>query len=187
VVLVIHRLEDRKPTNTGRLATLCLANSDVSVRGHADLPSLPLPTPPGSEPLLLFPHEGARSLTEFVGWPRPVTLFVPDGNWRQAFKARKRVPGLSEMPCVALPAGPPSIYRLRAETHDHGLATVEAIARALGILEGPEVQQAVEHVFRAMVERSLWARGAVKTGDVTGGIPEGAVRHDPTSGAARAR
>jgi DTW domain-containing protein YfiP len=71
------------------------------------------------------------------------------------------------------------MYRLRTEAHDGGLATIEAIARALGLLEGekgPRVQHALEFVFRAMVDRTLWSRGAVRTADVTGGIPDGVRR-----------
>ena len=114
-----------------------------------------------------------------------MVLVVPDGTWRQASKVRNRVPGLKELPCVSLPPDVPSIYRLRAEAHEHGLATMEAIARAMGILEGAHVRVALEHVFRAMVERTLWARGEVESADVTGGVPEGAMRHDPRSGLAR--
>jgi DTW domain-containing protein YfiP len=186
LVLVIHRFEDRKPTNTGRLATECLANSEVVVRGRQSEPSAPIAWAPGSRPLVLFPYPGARPLTDFAGSSEPVTLVVPDGNWRQASKVYKRVPGLRDVPCVSLPPGPPSLYRLRAEAHGEGLATIEAIARALGILEGEATQRALEAVFLAMVERTLWARGAVATKDVTGGVPDGAQRHDPTSGLARA-
>src|SRR5947207_6591113 len=39
VVLMIHRLEDRKATNTGRLATECLVNSEVRVHGFESRPS----------------------------------------------------------------------------------------------------------------------------------------------------
>ena len=100
-------------------------------------------------------------------------------------QVRNRVPGMKDVPCVSLPAGEPSIYRLRSEAHPFGLATVEAIGRCLRVLEGergPEVEQALLHVFRAMVERTLWSRGDFATADVTGGIPEGALRHDPRSG-----
>jgi DTW domain-containing protein YfiP len=189
-VLVIHRYEDRKPTNTGRLAAECLVNSEIVLRGHEDMPSAPIAWGEAAQPLLLFPHEDAVPLSDYAASPRPVTLIVPDGTWRQASKVRKRVPGLDGVPCVTLPAGPPSLYRLRAEAHATGLATIEAIARAIGIVEGPEVgpavQQSIESVFLAMVERTLWTRGDVETAEVTGGIPEGAERHDPRSGLARA-
>jgi hypothetical protein len=41
------------------------------------------------------------------------------------------------------------------------------------------VRAAIERVFRAMVERTLWVRGHVATKDVTGGIPDGVQRHEP--------
>lgn len=179
LVLLIHRIEDRKPTNTGRLAAECLPNSEVLVRGHASQPTKPFACDPASQPVLLFPLEGAIPLARFVRSDRPVTLVVPDGTWRQASKVRNRVAGLADVPCVSLPPGEPSIYRLRSEAHEGGLATIEAIARALGLLEGMEVQRALEAVFLAMVERTLWARGALETAGVSGGIPEEARRHGP--------
>lgn len=182
VLLVIHRFEDRKPTNTGRLATECLPNSSVLLRGREDAPTAPFVAAPGSPALLLFPHDDARPLVEYAGKEQSFTLVVPDGNWRQASRVRNRVPGLRELPCVSLPQGPPSLYRLRSESRETGLSTLEAIARALGILEGPEIRIALERLFLAMVERTLWARGSIATASVTGGIPEGAKRHDPTSG-----
>ena len=176
LVLLVHRIEDRKPTNTGRLATLCLPNSAIVVRGHEGEPTAPMTFGPETQPLFLFPHEGATPLAELPRPDKPVTLLVPDGNWRQASKVKKRVPGLADVPCVFLPAGEPSTYRLRAEAHPHGMATLEAIARAFRILEGPHVEEALLHVFRAMVERTLWARGTIKASEVEVGIPEGAMR-----------
>jgi len=75
------------------------------------------------------------------------------------------VPGLRDVPCAFLPREAPSIYRLRAEAHETGLATIEAIARA-------------------MVERTLWSRGELSAAEVTGGVPHGAMCHDPRSGLA---
>ena len=189
LVLVIHRAEDRKPTNTGRLAVLAMKNSEVIIRGHTTEPTPAQAWSAATRPLFLFPHEDAvplESLAFVPGDDRPVTLIVPDGNWRQASKVRNRVAGMRAVPCVSLPIGAPSIYRLRSEAHPFGLATVEAIGRSLRILEGergPEVERLLLHVFRAMVERTLWSRGEFETDDVTGGIPEGTLRHDPRSGA----
>jgi DTW domain-containing protein YfiP len=191
LLLVIHRYEDRKTTNTGRLAAQCLARSAIIVRGHESQPSALLPIEPGTQPVLLFPAEDAGCITAFAGSEKPVTLIVPDGTWRQASKARKRVPGLREAPCVTLPPGTPSHYQLRVDAHQAGLGTMEAIARAFGVLEdrgggeGREVQRQLEWVFRVMVERTLWSRGVLDGGSVTGGIPEGAMRHDPRGRDAR--
>ncbi len=167
VVLVAHRREARKTTNTGRLALMGLTNSEMVVRGHEDDPRDAVAIAEGTRPLLLFPHPGAISLASVATIPgddRPVTLIVPDGNWRQASKIRSRVRGMSEIPCVVLPPGPPSTYRLRAEAHGFGMATMEAIARALRILEGErgaEIERTLLDVFDAMVERTLRTRGTV--------------------------
>jgi DTW domain-containing protein len=186
LVLFIHRAEDRKPTNTGRLATHCLPNSEVHVRGRESEPTAPFHVGQDRQGILLFPSEDHVPIERFRDSERPVTLIVPDGNWRQASKVRMRVPGIRELPTVMLPPAEPSRYRLRSEAHAHGLATIEAIARAMGVLEGPEVRERLEFVFRAMVERTLWARGDLASHEVTGGIPPGAERHDPRSGLAAA-
>jgi DTW domain-containing protein YfiP len=180
VVLVIHRFEDRKSTNTGRIATQCLSNSEVVLRGGESDRGRSPTWDPGTSPVVLFPCDEAVPLERYAD--RPVTLIIPDGNWRQASKVKRRIPALASVPCAILPRGAPSQYRLRAETHDGGLSTLEAIARALGILEGPDVQAALEHVLTRLVERTLWARGTIGAADVTHGVPDGAKRHDPTSG-----
>lgn len=136
------------------------------------------------QPLLLYPADDALPITRFAASERPIVLIVPDGNWRQASKMRKRIPGLAAVPCVTLPDVGPTDYRLRAETHEGRLATLEAIARALCILEGeagPQIEVAMLAVFRVMVERTLWLRGALPDTAVVGGIPAAAVARNPRS------
>jgi DTW domain-containing protein YfiP len=176
----MHRLENAKSTNTGRLATACLANSEILVRGHDGKPSEPLALGEAVQPLLLFPFEDAKPLVDAARTldGRPVVLIVPDGTWRQASKVRRRVPGLADMTCVSVSGEARLPHRLRAEAHAHGLSTIEAIARAMAILEGENVQRTLESVFRSMVERTLWTRGELAAADVCGGIPEGVVRHE---------
>jgi DTW domain-containing protein YfiP len=187
LVLFLHRYEARKTTNTGSLAASCLPNSTVVVRGHEHAPTPPYVEEPGRRTLLLFPHEGATPIDRLPPDDRPVTLLVPDGTWRQASKVRQRVAGLSAVPCVSLPLEPSAHLRLRAEAHETGMATLEAIARAFGALGEPEVRTALERVLRMLVERSLWSRGTIDAAEVTDGLPETAVRHDPWSGVDRGK
>jgi DTW domain-containing protein YfiP len=163
VVLVIHRTETSKSTNTGRIATACLANSEILVRGHEGKPSEALAWTDAVQPLLLYPGEDATPIADAARAldSRPVVLVVPDGTWRQASKVRRRVPGLADVPCVSVSAEARPPHRLRAEAHAHGLSTIEAIARAMGILEGDDVRRTLEGVFRSMVERTLWTRGVL--------------------------
>lgn len=188
LVLVIHRREDRKSTNTGRLAAECLPNSEVIVRGDAGShPVVPAAWSPGTQPLLLFPDIDAIPLARFATSTRPVTLVVPDGTWRQASKVRRRIPWLRDVPCVSIEHDAPTAYQLRNEIRDDGLATMEAVARSFGLLEGASVRSALEGVMRVLVERTLWSRGQIETSAVSHGIPPGVVRHDPRSGWDRQR
>jgi DTW domain-containing protein YfiP len=182
LVLLVHFREARKPSNTGQLAARCLERSSVHVYGK---PGQVLEAPVvGDEevPLLMFPADGARPISQHAASTQPIALIVPDGNWNQARKAARRVSGSGAIPCVTLPEAAPTAYRLRAEPREGGLATLEAIARALGILEGdagPQIERAMLAVFRVMVERTLWFRGKLRDHEVTGGIPEAARAQDP--------
>lgn len=185
VLLIQHQLELRKTTNTGALAARCLPNSAVVVRGG------PPPSPETvalwtstSTAVLLFPHTDAQPLERWRACADPVTLVVPDGTWPQATRARQRLPGLDRLPCASLPAQSVSGYRLRHASHPGRLSTLEAIARALAILEAPAVAAPLEWIFRVMVDRTLWTNGRLSADQVTGGIPEGALSHDPWSGRA---
>lgn len=167
LVLVMHCRETEKPTATGPLALAALKNSELHLQG---LPHQPLDLThlheQGRRVVVLFPADDAVELTpQFRAQdPRPVTLVVPDGNWRQASRVPKRVPGLQNAERVVLPQGRPTQWGIRRETREGGLATFEAIARAFGQLESPEIQEGMESVFHRMVETTLSMRGYEKDG-----------------------
>ncbi len=182
LALLVHYREVRKPSNTGRLAARCLERSRVEIVGLRDRPLKPLRIE-DEVPLLLFPADDAVSIEKYAGSKTPVALVVPDGNWRQASKMRQRGPGLDQLQCVTLPDTGPSRYHLRTELRTGGLATLEAIGRALTILEGDgAVEAAMLAVFRVMVDRTLWHRGKLASDQVTGGVPAEAIAADPRGG-----
>ena len=111
------------------------------------------------DPVLLFPHPDAPGRWN-AGWKTraPSPWVVPDGTWRQAQRVRRRIGGLASIPCAYSLRDAPSAYHLRHTPHPRRLATMEAIAEALGVLEGPEVREALLRVFEVMVERSLRVR-----------------------------
>jgi DTW domain-containing protein YfiP len=180
VVLIVHQLEARKPTNTGLLAARCLPGSTVVYRGRAvgdgRVAGAAPGWPAGAQPLLLYPHPDATPLEAWRGAPSPLALLVPDGTWRQAARARAQ---LADVPCVALPGARATGARLRTPARLDRLATLEALALALGVLEGPDIERALLHVFRVVTERTLWTKGRLPAEAVTGGIPAGARPHDP--------
>jgi len=167
IVVVMHRREASKPTATARLALMALPNSELAIHGHDDARvDLRHLHDAGRRVLALFPADDARPLDAalLAADPRPVTLVVPDGSWRQASKAVRRIPGLAEAERVTLPAGAPSGYRLRREPKVGGLATFEAIARALGILESPAVEATLTALLERMVTATLKTRGTPPPG-----------------------
>jgi DTW domain-containing protein YfiP len=161
VVILMHYREAKKTTNTGRLAHLALPGCEIRQRG---LELAPMDSSgilsDDRRALLLYPADDAQELSPaFVALDsRPVTLIVPDGNWRQASKVPTREKFLKDVPRVVLPRDADTEYKLRVETKDGGLATFEAIARALGHLEGPEVRHQLESLFRLLVARTLRSR-----------------------------
>jgi DTW domain-containing protein len=189
VVVLLHQLEAVKPTNTGIVAARCLANSAVVYRGRAPVgaatETLEAALQSGiadiadADPVLLFPHPSATPLAAWPRGDRRLVLVVPDGTWPQVARARGRVKALARMPCVSLPEAAARIDRLRAPPQPGRLATLEAVAAALGILEGPAVGAALMRVYRIMTERTLWTNGRLAADQVTGGIPAGARSHDP--------
>jgi DTW domain-containing protein YfiP len=158
----MHRREWTKPTATGPLALAVLANSELRIQGYREKP-LDFSDLDTSERriLLLYPGEEAPVLSRALlnGDPRPVNLVVVDGTWRQASRMGRRLPGLENVTMVRLPEGAKSVWGVRRECHPEGLATFEAIARALGIIESIEVQESMEKLFSLMVARTLQARG----------------------------
>jgi DTW domain-containing protein YfiP len=179
LVLLMHHVEALRQSNTGRLARAVLQDVEIRLRGKPDQPLRLDDLLDGSRrPLLLFPGAGARLLDPALVEedPRPVTLLVPDGTWNLARKIPLRQRELDAVQRVCLPVGEPSDYRLRHSPHPHQLSTLEAIARALGILEGPGLRADLETVFRVARDRILWSQGKLPEAQVEGGLPFRQVR-----------
>jgi DTW domain-containing protein YfiP len=162
VALVIHRHELLRSSNTGMLAVRALPNSELRVRGASretlDLSDLLVPQ---YRSLLYYPSSDAIELnSELVAAdPRPIQLIVPDGTWRQARKIHSRQHELREVPRVKISTANDATYQLRAQSRPEGMATLLAIAAALGIIEGETVARQLLQLYQARVARTLAARG----------------------------
>jgi DTW domain-containing protein YfiP len=155
LAVVMHTNEVPKSSNTGRLAVAMLSGATLRVRGRLD-DSIPEP-PPGRK-LALFPMPDARLLTEADARGEAPLLLVPDGNWTQARRMLIRDPWLKDAEIVRLAELPPSRYPLRRNSRPGTACTLEAVARALGILEGEEVERALLSALDLFVERSIRMR-----------------------------
>ena len=164
ILLVVHTKELKRTTNSGRLALEALTNSSLKIRGiigeNLDLtPDLTT----SYQSLLFYPSEDARELnSDFMKTiKKPVQLIVPDGNWRQASKVATRHRELKDIPRVKITTPNTARHHLRAESTEYGMSTLEAIAKALGVIEGPEAEAALTRLYRAKLEATLKGRGII--------------------------
>lgn len=157
--LIIHAKELKRTTNTGRLAVQALVNSEMYVRGQSTDPlDLTCLLDPSYESYVLFPSEDALNLDE-IKPQKPIQLIVTDGNWRQASKLNTRHPELSHLPRVKINAKNTALSHLRKEHFSEGLSTLEAIAVAFGVLEGPEVGDSLMKLYQKKLTATLQGRG----------------------------
>ncbi|MDP3232933.1 MAG: tRNA-uridine aminocarboxypropyltransferase [Myxococcales bacterium] len=154
VLLVRHERESWKSTGTARAAGLAMPNlqfvdfDDDPAGVNEKLPSL-------DDAVLLFPSETPAP------WPQtpPKTLVVLDGTWRQTRRMFTKLPRLHALPRVQLDTPAASVLRLRDTSFEEGRSTLEAVAEALGRLEGDAVRDVLLGVHADFVERVLKARG----------------------------
>lgn len=165
ISLIIHAKELKRTTNTGRLALQALTNSEMRIRG-ADREALDLSDllSPTYRTLLFYPSDNAVELDQKLlsESSLPIQLIVPDGNWRQASKVHYRHHELQNIPRVKISTPNLEELHMRTETTEAGMATLEAIAQALGIIEGEEVKIALMNFYRMKLEGTLRGRGQLK-------------------------
>ena len=161
LTLIIHAKELKRTTNTGTLAVHSLVNSEIHIRGLKDQSlSGNKILDQNYQPLLFFPADNAIELTsEFIkSFEKPIQLIVPDGNWRQASKVHTRYPELSHIPRVMIKEPNQSKAHLRAETTAEGMATLQAIAMAFGVLEDDSAKNALFALYSKKLEATLKGR-----------------------------
>lgn len=162
VCLVIHHRELTRSSNTGLLAARALVNSEVRVRGAGretlDLKNI---VTPQYRTFMLYPSRDALDLAHVlaVDDARPIQLIVPDGTWRQARKLHSRHAELNDVTRVKVNVPGDSAYQLRAQSQPGRMATLQAIAHALGVLEGAWVRDQLMKLYHAKIERTLIGRG----------------------------
>ncbi|MBA3500208.1 MAG: DTW domain-containing protein [Myxococcota bacterium] len=148
VVIVRHHDEVTRASNTGRLAHLALPNSELvdhdGPSGAARLPAL-------EGMWLVFP---AGPVAEAPLVPAPRAIVVLDGTWRQARRMYRKLDGLRGLPMLRLPDAPMPSARLRNSPGPGQVSTIEAIARALRLLEGDAVAVPLEQLFELAVARA---------------------------------
>ncbi|MNS78555.1 DTW domain protein [compost metagenome] len=166
--LVVHAKELKRTTNTGRLAIKALANSEMRIRGvhqgeqneALDLSDL---LKENYRTFLFYPAEDALELTPqlVAESSKPIQLIVPDGNWRQASKVHYRHHELKDVPRVKISTPNASPHHMRIENTEEGMATLQAIAQAIEIIEGPTAGGALMKLYNEKLKNTLIGRGVL--------------------------
>jgi DTW domain-containing protein YfiP len=162
LTLIVHYKELKKTTNTGRLAIKSLLNSQMRIRGEIGKPSdLSELISDQYQCLLFYPSKEAVELNcDFVAkFSKPIHLLVPDGSWRQASKVHTRHPELSSVPRVMIKDLNLATQHLRRESSQEGMSTLEAIAKAMRVIEGEEVFEVLFKIYKAKLRNTLIGRG----------------------------
>ena len=155
IVVIRHCKEALRSTNSVRVAALALPRCEVYDYGRRDEP-LDADALDLAGARLLFPDRPGPPLDPEAP---PRTLVVVDGSWSQARRIAHRVPALIGMPRLGLPPPSRPPVRLREQPHPDGMATMEAIARALELLEGPAVSAPLDALYRTLVRAVRTSKG----------------------------
>jgi DTW domain-containing protein YfiP len=148
IVIVRHHLERWRSSNSGRLAHLALPNSEIVE--HGGLAGVAV-LPPLDGAWLVFP-EGEPAIAPPV--PAPRQLVVIDATWSQARRMFRKLAGLRGLPILRLPDDPMPVARLRESPSPGRVSTIEAIARALRLIEGEHAAASLEALFAVAVARA---------------------------------
>jgi DTW domain-containing protein len=156
LIVIVHSKEWRRTTNTGHFARLAVRDAEIRLHGSPkrQVNSAGVDSASAST-LVLYPGRGADPLSaeSIASLPRPLTLLVPDGNWNQTQHMMRRLPMLAQARPVCVER--PGIYHhgLRRNRGTDRISTFEAIAQALGILEGQAIEEHLLRFFRYFLDR----------------------------------
>jgi DTW domain-containing protein YfiP len=162
LTLVIHKNELKRTTNTGQLAVAAIRNSDMKIMGVEGSPFLLEEILlPQYHNLLFYPSDDALELNHELleQIKKPIPLIVPDGNWRQASKVHYRNKQLHGLQRVKIDVPNEARYFMRKESKPIGMATLEAIAHAFGVIEGESVKNILLNLYQAKLHSTLAGRG----------------------------
>ncbi|GAB2188830.1 tRNA-uridine aminocarboxypropyltransferase [Sessilibacter sp. MAH1] len=166
VILLLHRNEVLKPTNTGRLIADCFPNNTfayVWARTAIDSNLEQLLKDPTREFLLLFPGEKNPQLTATTITELPqdkkLTVVIIDATWKQARRMYLQSPWLHQFPCIPLSEDQLcGQYGMRKAPRDMQTSTAEAFIAALNNLNKPATAEHLLAYFKIFNQHYLSMR-----------------------------
>ncbi len=170
-ILLMHRDEVLKPTNTGRLiADVLPAHTHVFCwsRTDPDHGLLALLSDPVRRCMIVFPDEAsgatakARELiSKFPLDNRINTFILLDGTWKQSGRMFHLSRWLDGIPCVVLPDSDGRGYTVRKSHQDNYLSTAEAAVLCLQLADEKVAADALLDYFQLFNLHYLATRACI--------------------------
>jgi DTW domain-containing protein YfiP len=175
LVVVRHIGELYKPTNTGRWLAQMVPGTVITHYGQREPPfDASALERPDVRFCMLFLREDATVL-DAEGLARLRAALEPgqrlgfallDGTWHQCSRMSRRVPVVRDLPCVALPPGPPSRWGVRTQHDERGLSSFEAGVRLVSLVDGPTRAAPLQAIFHEIAARMLFMKGKLNKPEV---------------------
>ena len=175
-IVVVQAMRERfKPTNTGRLLARMVEGTPVVFFGQREPPfDTSWSDASDVDFRVLFPRDDAQVLQVGAGGavsPAPAPgkrlgFVLLDGTWHQCSRMSRRVPVVQNLPCIALPEGPPSIWAVRTQHDSRGLSTFEAGLRLLELVEGEDAVRPMREAFELINARLSFMKGKRSSPDL---------------------
>ena len=171
ILVVQHYGERHKPTNTGRLLPAMIEGAVLTPYGLREAVLDESTLTPDVDWHLVFPRLDAPVLSpafmaELRARPVKPGFVLLDGTWHQCSRMSRRAPRIKDLPCVALPDGPPSRWGVRTQHDPRGLSTFEAGVRLVALLEGRAVAEPLHAIFHELAARLLFMKGKLNQPEV---------------------
>ncbi len=168
-VLLMHRNEVFKPTNTGRLiADIFPQQTHVFCwsRTEPDTRLLEMLNDDRRRCLIVFPVEAAESaantrtvVSSFPDDEKINTFILLDGTWKQSGRMFHLSRWLEDIACVALPDTSLRRYAVRKSHHDNYVSTAEAAVLCLEMVNEHNSSQVLLDYFQLFNQHYLATRG----------------------------
>lgn len=171
-ILLMHRDEVFKPTNTGRLLADVLPQQTHVFCWSRTEPArelMELLEDSRRRCVIVFPFDigeadtNPRELLRVLPDDGKITTFILlDGTWKQSGRMFHLSRWLEALPCIALPEALVRGYAVRKSHQEHYLSTAEAAGLCLELANEIHVAKALQDYFQLFNLHYLATRGAYK-------------------------
>jgi DTW domain-containing protein YfiP len=164
-ILIQHSSELLRQSNTARLAEKMISPCEIVSWGSPEIPYRDgCLKNPDHKNLVLYPRPENRLLNKddcLGDNGEPTNLILLDATWAQAKSMSRRIPGLPGFTFVSLPEQPPPSWKLRRSPGKGYFCTLEAVIRAMAIIDGDQHVRALELSLELVMARGLHMRGKI--------------------------